>query len=45
MLKNIEEKLFSVEEKIMEIKQTNLFIIPREVRLLFQLFIILIFFH
>ena len=35
MLKNIEEKLFSVEEKIMEIKQTNLFIIPREVRLLF----------
>ena len=35
ILKNVEEKLFSVEEKIVEIKQTNLFVVPREVRLLF----------
>lgn len=35
ILKNVEDKLFSVEEKIVEIKQTNLFVVPREVRLLF----------
>ena len=44
MLKNIEEKLFSVEEKIMEIKQTNLFLILREVRILFPVIYTRIFF-
>ena len=35
ILKKVEEKLYSVEEKIMEVKQTNIFLIPTQVRVLF----------
>ncbi len=35
ILKTVEEKLASVEEKIMEVKQTNQYVIPRAVRILF----------
>lgn len=35
ILKTVEEKLASVEEKIMEVKQTNQYVIPRTVRILF----------
>ena len=35
MMKKISDKLSSVEDKIMEVKQTNSFLIPKEVRILF----------
>ena len=35
IIKTVEEKLASVEEKIMEVKQTNQYVIPRTVRILF----------
>ena len=35
IIKTVEEKLASVEEKIMEVKQTNQYVIPRAVRILF----------
>ena len=35
MMKKISDKLYSVEDKIMEVKQTNSFLIPKEVRILF----------
>lgn len=35
IIKTVEEQLASVEEKIMEVKQTNQYVIPRTVRILF----------